>query len=213
MNRFTDEQLEAALAECASEAIRIPGSIQPHGVLLTLNEPGLIIGQIRRNCASLLGTTAAARQVIGEARGGMLPGYLGQCFLASDIPPQARERYRLNWIRVIPDARHVPVPILPVLRPDTGEPLDLGYCVLRSVSPVHCQYLENMGVRASMSLSLLERDKLWGLITCAHPEPLLVSHSVRAMCAAIAQLLSVQVAALQTRDEQDQRERKSLLIN
>ncbi|MGF6514726.1 light-regulated signal transduction histidine kinase (bacteriophytochrome) [Pseudomonas sp. BT76 TE3572] len=326
MNRLTDEQLDAALAECASEAIRIPGSIQPHGVLLTLSEPELIIQQISRNCAALLGQTAAALlqqpltllsgatateqvrqalllndledanpllleiegqrfngslnrrdgviileleplhdatpdntaillralrrmqaastledlytvsvdeirrltgfdrvmiyrfqpaghgQVISEALGGVLPGYLGQCFPASDIPAQARELYRLNWIRVIPDARYVPVPILPVLRPDTGQPLDLGFSVLRSVSPVHCQYLENMGVRASMSLSLLESDQLWGLITCAHPEPLLVSHSVRTMCAAIAQLLSVQITALQTRDEQRQREQKSRLI-
>lgn len=326
MNRLTDEQLDAALAECASEAIRIPGSIQPHGVLLTLSEPELIIQQISRNCAALLGQTAAALlqqplallsgatateqvrqalllndledanplsleiggqrfngslnrrdgviileleplhdvtpdntaillralrrmqaastledlytvsvdeirrltgfdrvmiyrfqpaghgQVISEALGGVLPGYLGQCFPASDIPAQARELYRLNWIRVIPDARYVPVPILPVLRPDTGLPLDLGFSVLRSVSPVHCQYLENMGVRASMSLSLLESDQLWGLITCAHPEPLLVSHSVRTMCAAIAQLLSVQITALQTRDEQRQREQKSRLI-
>ncbi|MDI3272087.1 ATP-binding protein [Pseudomonas sp. AL03] len=114
---------------------------------------------------------------------------------------------------MIPDARYVPVPILPVLRPDTGQPLDLGFSVLRSVSPVHCQYLENMGVRASMSLSLLANDQLWGLITCAHPEPLLVSHSVRTMCAAIAQLLSVQITALHTRDEQRQREQKSRLLN
>lgn len=327
MIRLTDEQLDAALAECAREAIRIPGSIQPHGVLLVLSESELIIQQISRNCASLLGQTAAALlqqplmmlsgataaeqvrqalllndledanplmlemagqryngslnrhdgviileleplhdtapdntgillralrrmqaastldelytvsvdeirrltgfdrvmiyrfqpaghgQVICEALGGVLPGYLGQCFPASDIPPQARELYRLNWIRVIPDARYVPVPILPVLRPDTGQPLDLGFSVLRSVSPVHCQYLENMGVRASMSLSLLASDQLWGLITCAHPEPLLVSHSVRTMCAAIAQLLSVQITALQTRDEQSQREQKSRLIN
>lgn len=326
MNRLNDEQLDAALAECASEAIRIPGSIQPHGVLLTLSEPELIIQQISRNCAEWLGQTAAALlqqpltmlsgatateqvrqalllndledanpllleiggqrfngslnrrdgviileleplhdpapdntgillralrrmqaastledlytvsvdeirrltgfdrvmiyrfqpaghgQVISEALGGVLPGYLGQCFPASDIPVQARELYRLNWIRVIPDARYVPVPILPVLRPDTGQPLDLGFSVLRSVSPVHCQYLENMGVRASMSLSLLENEQLWGLITCAHPEPLRVSHSVRTMCAAIAQLLSVQITALQTRDEQRQREQKSRLI-
>lgn len=327
MNRLTDAQLEAALAECASEAIRIPGTIQPHGVLLAMSEPGLIIQQISRNCASLLGWTTGALlqqplqllagitttdqvrrairlndledanpllleinaqrftgslnrhdgmlilelepvqdtkqdnsaillralrrmqaaatldalysvsvdeirrltgfdrvmlyrfepaghgQVISEALGGKMPGYLGQCFPASDIPPQARELYRLNWIRVIPDAQYVPVPILPPLRPDTGQPLDLGFAVLRSVSPVHCQYLENMGVRASMSLSLLEGDRLWGLITCAHPEPLLVSHSLRTMCTAIAQLLSVQISALQTRDEQNQRAQKSRLID
>jgi light-regulated signal transduction histidine kinase (bacteriophytochrome) len=88
----------------------------------------------------------------------------------------------------------------------------LGFSLLRSVSPVHCQYLENMGVRGSMSLSLLANEQLWGLITCAHPQPLLVSHSVRTMCAAIAQLLSMQITALQTRNEQQQREQKSRLI-
>jgi light-regulated signal transduction histidine kinase (bacteriophytochrome) len=326
MNRLTDEQLDAALAECASEAIRVPGAIQPHGVLLTLSEPAMLIQQVSRNCAEVFDQSAAAvlqrpfttvvgdaaaeqvcqallsncledvnpvvleiggrrlnatlsrhdgvvileleplldvvqdntaillralrrmqaattledlysvsvdeirllsgfdrvmiyrfepaghGQVISEALGGVLPGYLGQCFPASDIPPQARELYRLNWIRVIADARYVPVPILPVLRPDTGQPLDLGFSLLRSVSPVHCQYLENMGVRGSMSLSLLANEQLWGLITCAHPQRLLVSHSVRTMCAAIAQLLSMQITALQTRNEQQQREQKSRLI-
>ncbi|MEB0048549.1 MULTISPECIES: ATP-binding protein [unclassified Pseudomonas] len=327
MIRLSEAQLETALAQCASEPIRIPGSIQPHGVLLTLIGPALTINQISSNCVSMFGQSVAALlqqplttltgaavaeqvhhalslkdledanplvleidarrwhgslsrhdaviilelepllepvqdntaillrtlrrmqaattlqdlyavsveeirhltgfdrvmiyrfepqghgQVIGEALGGQLPGYLGQCFPASDIPLQARELYRLNWIRVIPDARYVPVPILPVLRPDTGQALDLGFSMLRSVSPVHCQYLENMGVRASMSLSLLENDQLWGLITCAHPESLLVSHPVRTMCAAIAQLLSVQITALHTRDRQAEREEKSQLIS
>ena len=75
---------------------------------------------------------------------------------------------------MIPDAAYTPVPILPALRPDNGQPLDLSFAVLRSVSPVHCHYLKNMGVRSSMSISLLKDGALWGLITCGHREPLRV---------------------------------------
>src|SRR5690606_37300918 len=109
-------------------------------------------------------------KVVAEALTGSLPSYHGLNFPGSDIPAQARELYRLNWIRVIPDATYTPVPLVPLLRPATGQPLDLGFSTLRSVSPVHCEYLKNMGVVSSMSISLLDNGKLWGLITCAHPE-------------------------------------------
>jgi len=143
-------------------------------------------------------------KVIGEALSDGMQPYLGLCFPASDIPPQARELYRLNWIRVIPDAEYQPVPILPALRPDTGQPLDLSFAVLRSVSPVHCHYLKNMGVRSSMSISLIKDDQLWGLITCGHREPLRVPHELRAACTGVGQLLSMQITLLQ--DQQDRRQ-------
>ncbi|MDB6146067.1 MAG: Phytochrome, two-component sensor histidine kinase [Pseudomonas sp.] len=151
-------------------------------------------------------------QVIGEALMPDMQPYLGHCFPASDIPPQARELYRLNWIRVIPDAEYRPVPILPVLRPDTGQPLDLSFAVLRSVSPVHCEYLKNMGVRSSMSISLLKNDRLWGLITCGHREPLKVPHELRVACKSIGQLLSMQISLLEDRETRDHEAQKSALL-
>lgn len=87
MNRLTDEQLDAALAECAREAIRIPGSIQPHGVLLALSEPELIIQQISRNCASLLGQTAAAllQQPLTMLSGATAAEQVRQALLLNDL--------------------------------------------------------------------------------------------------------------------------------
>ena len=151
-------------------------------------------------------------KVIGEALSDGMQPYLGLCFPASDIPPQARELYRLNWIRVIPDAEYQPVPILPVLRPDTGQPLDLSFAVLRSVSPVHCHYLKNMGVRSSMSISLLKDDQLWGLITCGHREPLRVPHELRAACTSVGQLLSMQITLLQEQQDRRQQHGKASII-
>lgn len=113
-------------------------------------------------------------QVIAEASAPSMELFNGLFFPASDIPEQARELYRTNWLRIIPNAAYEPVPLLPRLRPDTGEPLDLSFATLRSVSPIHCRYMQNMGVLSSMSISLMKGDKLWGLISCGNREPLLV---------------------------------------
>lgn len=152
-------------------------------------------------------------KVIGESLSDGMQPYLGLCFPASDIPPQARELYRLNWIRVIPDAAYLPVPILPALRPDNGHALDLSFAVLRSVSPVHCHYLKNMGVRSSMSISLLKDDQLWGLITCGHREPLRVPHELRTACTSVGQLLSMQITFLQEQEARRQQLEKAGMID
>ena len=107
-------------------------------------------------------------QVVAEAKAPELNSWLGLHYPASDIPAQARALYEKNWIRLISDVDYRPVPLRPVLVPSTGAPLDLTYSTLRSVSPIHVEYLQNMGVRASMSISLLRDDKLWGLIACHH---------------------------------------------
>ncbi|RMQ07892.1 Phytochrome:GAF:ATP-binding region [Pseudomonas viridiflava] len=321
-----DAALEAALAECAREPIRVPGAIQPHGVLLSVAGNPLCIEQVSANCANELGLDSDALlgrplslllspeqatiienayhhpaaphidpirltlgsahysaslhrtddvliielepfveagheqsriitrvlrnlqaattletlfdisvheiqaltgydrvmiyrfepeghgKVVAQALTGLLPSYSGLNFQGSDIPAQARELYRLNWIRVIPDATYVPVPLIPTLRPATGQPLDLGFSTLRSVSPVHCEYLKNMGVRSSMSISLLDGGELWGLIACGHPEPLLVSRELRDACAMIGQLLSVKISAIVATDIRREREEKVALL-
>ncbi|MGY1753857.1 SpoIIE family protein phosphatase [Blastococcus sp. SYSU D01042] len=107
-------------------------------------------------------------EVIAEARREDLEPFLGLRFPASDIPAQARALYTTNWMRLIPDAGYERVPLEPVLHPGTGRPLDLSGAMLRSVSPVHLEYLANMGVVSSMSISLIDRGRLWGLISCHH---------------------------------------------
>ncbi|WP_323163224.1 GAF domain-containing protein, partial [Pseudomonas fluorescens] len=82
--------------------------------------------------------------------------------------------YRTNWLRIIPNADYAPVPLVPELRPDTQAPLDLSFSTLRSVSPIHRQYMKNMGVLSSMSISLMKGERLWGLISCGNRQPLLV---------------------------------------
>jgi len=105
-------------------------------------------------------------EVVAETRRDDLEPFLGLHYPASDIPAQARELYTRNWLRLIPDARYTPVPLDPPVNPLTGGPLDLSQSVLRSVSPVHLEYLATMGVVASMSVSLVDRGRLWGLISC-----------------------------------------------
>ena len=98
--------------------------------------------------------------------------FLGLHYPAADIPEPARRHFLLNVIRAIPDINAPPVPILSV----TGEiadatssaPLDLTYSKLRGVAPVHIEYLNNMGVQGSMSISLTANDALWGLVACHH---------------------------------------------
>lgn len=143
--------------------------------------------------------------VVAEARNDKLPSYLDLRFPASDIPAQARELYRLNRLRLIPDASYVPIPITPINNPRSQAPLDLSLSVLRSVSPVHVQYMQNMGTPASMSISILDNGKLWGLISCHHSSPKFVPAHVRTACDFIGQTLAMQLSSRSRNDAAVQR--------
>ncbi|WP_018636817.1 SpoIIE family protein phosphatase [Parafrankia elaeagni] len=295
MSGFPTDLLSAGapvtLENCDREPIHIPGSIQPHGVLLALVEPGLTVAHVSANCGALLGvepervvgapldalvgsgpaellrrtvassfdlreagptdlvltvrgvdvvcdavlhrvdgmvvveliptvsrrpltfadtyqrtrtavlrldrTTSLAElyevaaeevrrltgfdrvmvyrfdpewngEVVAEARREDLNSFLGLHYPATDIPAQARALYERSWLRLIPDTSYRPVPLVPVVSPRTGRPLDMGDAWLRSVSPIHLEYLGNMGVTASMSVSLLRDGRLWGMLACHH---------------------------------------------
>jgi light-regulated signal transduction histidine kinase (bacteriophytochrome) len=133
--------------------------------------------------------------VVAEDKTEALAPFLNHRYPASDIPKQARELYLHNLIRVIPDVGYTPAPLVPVLNPANGAPLDMGDCTLRSVSPIHIQYLKNMGVAASMSVSIVVDGNLWGLIAFHHREPKLVSYELREMCKHLGEILSQQVKA------------------
>ena len=123
------------------------------------------------------------------------PSYLDQRFPASDIPEQARALYLRNRIRLIADANYTPARLVPPLHPHSGKPTDLTHASLRSVSPVHIQYMKNMGTWSSMSMSIVVRGKLWGLISCHHETPRVPPFEVRTACEHVAQVLSLQIEA------------------
>ena len=135
-----------------------------------------------------------AGEVVAESVADDLEPYLGLRYPASDIPPQARALYLRNRIRVIPDASYVPVPIVPGLLAG-GRPMDLGGHALRSVSPVHLEYLRNMDVAASMSISIIAGGRLWGLVACHHREPRLVPPAARAALDLFGMFVSMRVSA------------------
>ncbi|MBS1143204.1 MAG: bacteriophytochrome [Proteobacteria bacterium] len=105
-------------------------------------------------------------EVIAERADNGLGSYLGLRFPASDIPAIARRLYLINPWRAIPDIQAASAPVL------GPTPLDLTHSLLRSVSPVHLKYLDNMGVRASFSLPIKVAGQLWGLVACHHGSPL-----------------------------------------
>jgi light-regulated signal transduction histidine kinase (bacteriophytochrome) len=328
MNDRLDTSVD--LTNCDREPIHIPGAIQPHGVLLALQEPGLIVSQASENTATVFQQEVA--QVLQRPLSSLLPAqafaavqaatkrshlaegnplpmtisglacdavlhrhqgalileieprtptatserthhplrsvvarlqaaatlaelltnaaeavsrltafervmiysfdedghgsvdaevkredfepYLGLHYPASDIPRQARELYLRNAIRSIPDARYTPVALRPSLRPDTGAPLDLSFANLRSVSPIHLEYLANMGIRASLSVSLVVRDRLWGLISCAHHSgPHYLPYEVRSDCEVVGRMMSLLIGAFEDRAVATGRERRKPLLD
>lgn len=149
--------------------------------------------------------------VIAEDRRDNLEPYLGLRYPATDIPQQARQLYILNPLRLIPDVNYQPVPIIstadphrppssPLSPPDL---LDLSLSVLRSVSPIHIEYLKNMGVSASMSISLLKDNQLWGLIACHHQTPKFVSYELRTVCEFLGRVMSLELAAKEENENLD----------
>lgn len=132
--------------------------------------------------------------VVAEARTPALAPFLGLRYPASDIPAQARRLYVLNTLRLIPDmgARAVKL-----VGRDGAAAVDMSHAVLRSVSPVHIEYLQNMGVAASMSISIVVDGQLWGLIACHHQQPKQVPYSIRMTTDVIAQILAASVQTLE----------------
>ena len=144
-------------------------------------------------------------EVIAEDRNDYLPSYLEHRFPAADIPSQARELYRLNRVRLIPTGEYQPVPIFPSETSGRDQPLDLSFAVLRSVSPVHLEYMRNMETASSMSVAILRGGQLWGLISCHHHAPKPIAYDVRIACDFLAQVLSVQLEAREHNEEYAER--------
>lgn len=137
-------------------------------------------------------------EVVAEAARAGIGSFLGLHYPASDIPIQARALYLRNLFRIIADVDAIAVPILPPLD-EHGQPLDLSMSVLRSVSPIHIEYLKNMGVGASLSISIVVDGKLWGLFACHHYGPRLPSAQSRSAAELFGQMFASRLESRERR--------------
>ncbi|WP_395703250.1 GAF domain-containing protein [Aquabacterium sp.] len=136
-------------------------------------------------------------KIIAEARDPRLASLLGHHYPASDIPQRARELYLRNRVRVLVDVHYEPVPLQPRLVPASGQELDMSLCQLRSMSPLHLQYLKNMGVTATLVVSLVREGRLWGLIAAHHYSPRHLRLAVRAACDLLAEVIATRISAIE----------------
>lgn len=146
-----------------------------------------------------------AGTVIAEDKLQDLNPYLGLRYPPSYIPKQARQLYTLNLLRLIPDVNYQPVELVPVCHPVTHQPTDLSFSIFRSVSPIHIEYLKNMGVNASMSISLVVSKKLWGVIACHHQSPKYVSYEIRMACELLGKFMALELASKENNERLDER--------
>jgi len=151
-------------------------------------------------------------EVIGEACESISRSFKGLKFPASDIPKQARELYLKNRVRCVFDVEEQPTPLQPSILEAERPPLDLSMSMVRSVSPVHIEYLKNMGIRSSFSVSLVFEGKLWGLLACHNSEPKYIDQKKRLVCESLGHLYAWQMhtKALHTRKEQFQMRQRKL---
>ena len=142
--------------------------------------------------------------VIAETKEDHLFSFYQLRFPASDIPKQARALFLRNQVRIIVDSYAEPAQIVPPVHPKTGQPVDQTDSVARGVSPIHIEYLRNMGVRASMSVAIVKEEKLWGLIACHHYQPKLVDYRLRNMIRFLSRILSGHLALQEAHDFREQ---------
>ncbi|MEH1810520.1 response regulator [Nostoc sp.] len=138
--------------------------------------------------------------VIAEEKQNHLESYLGLHYLGIDIPAPARKLFCRKWVRLIPDINYIPVFLIPTNHPLMDTPLDLSNSVLRGVSHFHIEYLQNMGVAGSMTISLINDKGLWGLIACHHYSPKLVDYETRKACEFLGQFASIELVHQQQRE-------------
>jgi light-regulated signal transduction histidine kinase (bacteriophytochrome)/CheY-like chemotaxis protein len=143
--------------------------------------------------------------VIAESREPHLEPFLDLHYPAADIPQQARALYVKNWLRLITRVNYDAAPLTPAFHPRTGEPLDMSQAILRDVSPIHREYLRNMGIDASMSISIIRGGKLWGLIACHHYSPRILPRHLRAICELFGSMFSLQLEARENGEQFNER--------
>ncbi|MEO8280047.1 MAG: GAF domain-containing protein [Ideonella sp.] len=136
-------------------------------------------------------------KIVAEARDPRLDSLLGHHYPASDIPQRARELYLRNRLRVLVDVYYEPSPLVPRQVPGADAELDMSMCHLRSMSPLHLQYLKNMGVKATLVVSLVREGRLWGLIACHHNTPRHLRSAVRAAADLLAEVTATRIAAIE----------------
>jgi chemotaxis family two-component system sensor kinase Cph1 len=138
-------------------------------------------------------------EVVAEEKLDDMEPYLGLHYPESDIPQPARKMFLSNWIRVIPNSHAEPVELYPTSNPITNQPIDLTLSILRSAYPCHVEYLHNMGVGASLTISLMKDQKLWGLIACHHRTPKYVPYELRKACEFLGRVIFAEIF---TREEE-----------
>ncbi len=152
--------------------------------------------------------------VVAEARTAELDSFVGRRYPAGDIPAQARRLYVVNTLRLIADVDSAPVALMALHPVSETEPaFDMSHCVLRAVSPIHIEYLRNMGVNASMSVSIVVNGMLWGMLACHHMSALQVPYSVRMACDVLAQIVAANVQSLLAREQAQQLAEASTMRN
>ena len=137
-------------------------------------------------------------EVFSETKRPELEAFLGNRYPATDIPQIARRLYERNRVRLLADINYTPAPIAPRHSPSTGDELDMSLCFLRSASPIHVQYLKNMGVAATLVVSLMVGGRLWGLVSCHHYSPRFLHFEMRAVCELLAEVMGTRLAALES---------------
>ncbi|NER48479.1 MAG: GAF domain-containing protein [Symploca sp. SIO1A3] len=144
-------------------------------------------------------------EVIAEEKLEGLEPYLGLHYPESDIPKVARKLFSSNWIRLIPDAYGKSAELFPAYNPISERPLDLTHSILRSASPCHIEYLHNMGVGASLTISLIKDNKLWGLIACHHQTQKFVSYELRKACEFLGRVIFSEISSREETEDYDYR--------
>ncbi|MEO7338536.1 MAG: ATP-binding protein [Caldimonas sp.] len=140
-------------------------------------------------------------EVVADAHREDLHSWLGLRYPADDIPRPAREIFKRIGIRPLPDASGALCEMVPLLNPATGRALDMTYCALRGPSVMYTEYLQNMGVAATLTMPILRDGDLWGLIACHHCSPVAMPYEVRAAAEFIGQVASLEIGPAEARED------------
>ncbi len=146
-------------------------------------------------------------EVVAEARGGDVESFLGLRYPAWDVPEQARALQVRNPLRLLSDVRQKPIPLLS--HDGVAAPLDLSLAHLRGISPIHVEYLRNMGVGATLTIGLVVDGKLWGMFACHHMSARVVGSDTRIAAELFGQMISLLVKERQENEQAEARSKAS----
>lgn len=149
-------------------------------------------------------------KVVAQKKKKDMPSFINHFFPATDTPVAVREAFMKRPIRYIPDINYSEIKLISNV---DVKKLNLTRVISRSVSPVHIEFLKNMGSSGVMTLAIISDNKLWGLVAIHFKEESFIDAEKRSFLILITSLLGAKITYINELNDTEKKDKLLTAIN